>query len=108
MLKCKKGDIVCLIDYPRNGNIEEVIVASSGRKYITVTRYPYLKFEADTLYNNGPGGGRVFIGSKQQYLNAKKHAQERTILVERIKRKLTELSMTQLHDIEYQINQMLK
>ena len=107
MLKCKKGDIACLIDYPRYGNIEEVIVASSGRKYIKVTRYPYLKFDADTLYNNGSGGGSIFIGSKQQYISAKRHAQERATIVERIKCKLTELSMIQLRDVEYQINQML-
>lgn len=108
MYKCKKGDTACLIDYPRSGNIEEVIIASSGRKYITVMRYPYLKFDADTLYNNGPGGGKIFIGSKQQYLSAKKHAQERATIIEHIKCKLTELSMIQLRDVEYQINQILK
>jgi hypothetical protein len=107
MLKCKKGDIACLIDYPRYGDIEEVIVASSGRKYINVTRYPYLIFDANTLYNIGSGGGRLFIGSKQQYISAKRYAQERTIIVERIKCKLTELSTIQLRDVEYQINQML-
>lgn len=107
MLKCKKGDIVCLIDYPRSGNIEEVVVASSRRKYIMVVRYPYLKFDADTLYNTDAGGGFLFIGSKQQYLSAKRHAQERVTIIERIKCKLTELSTIQLCDIEYKINQML-
>lgn len=106
MKQVKKGDTVCLIDYPRCGNIEEVIVASSGRKYITVMRYPYLKFKADTLYNNGPGGGRLFIGSKLSYLSAKSHAQQKAVVLERVKCKLTELSMIQLRDIEYQINQM--
>ena len=108
MLKCKKGDIACLIDYPRSGNIEEVVVASSGRKYVMVIRYPYLKFDADTLYNISAGGGKLFIGSKQQYLCAKKHAQERAVILERIRSKLTELSMIQLQDVEYQIKQMLK
>lgn len=107
MLKCKKGDTVCLMDYLGAGEIFETTVISSGAKYIRVKYYPYVKFDADTLYNNGSGGGYLFIGTKQQYLCAKKHAQERATIVERIKCKLTELSIIQLRDIEYQIKQML-
>jgi hypothetical protein len=107
MLKCKKGDTVCLIDYLRPGEILETTVISSGTKYIKVMYYPYLKFEADTLRNNSTGGGYLFIGSKQQYFSAKKHAQERAAIIERIRCKLTELSMIQLRDIEYQLKQML-
>lgn len=107
MKQVKKGDTVCLIGYPRSGNIEEVIVASSGRKYITVTSYPYLKFEADTLYNNGPGGGRIFIGSKAKYEVWKHEQAKRKEMIEKITSKLHLLSKIQLQDIKYQIDQLV-
>lgn len=107
MKQVKKGDTVCLIDYPRSGIIEEVIVASSGRKYITVTGYPYLKFEADTLYNNGPGGGKIFIGSKAKYEVWKHEQAKRKEMIEKITSKLHLLSKIQLQDIKYQIDQLV-
>lgn len=106
MLKCRKGDTACLLDCPCFGDLHETTVVSSGRMYIKVQYAPFYRFSADTLYNLD-GGGKLFIGSKQQYLSAKIHAQERATIVERIKCKLTELSTRQLHDIEYQLNQML-
>ena len=74
--------------------------------YIKVQYTPFYRFSADTLYNLD-GSGKLFIGSKQQYLCAKKHAQEQAVIIENIRCKLTELSMIQLRDIEYQIKQML-
>ena len=108
MKQDKKGDTVCLIDYPRSGNIEEVIVASSGRKYITVMRYPYLKFDADTLYNNCPGGGKIFIGSKAKYDVWKHEQAKRREMIEEITSKVHLLSKIQLQDIKYQINKMIE
>lgn len=106
MLKCRKGDTVCLLDCPCFGDIHETTVISSGRLYIKVQYVPFYRFSADTLQNLD-AGGEIFIGSKQQYLSAKRHTQERITVLERIKSKLTELSTSQLRDIEYQLNQML-
>jgi hypothetical protein len=106
MRHVNKGGVVCLLDYPRFGEIYETTVISSGNKYIKVQEYPYLRFDAATL-RNIEGSGHLYIGNKQQYLYAKKHAQEKATIIEHIRCKLTELSMIQLHDIEYQINQML-
>jgi hypothetical protein len=106
MRHVNKGDVVCLLDYPRFGEIYETTVISSGNKYIKVYEYPYLRFDAATL-RNIDGSGHLYIGNKQQYFSAKKHAQERAAIIERIRCKLTELSMIQLRDIEYQLKQML-
>lgn len=107
MRHVRKGAVVCVIDYPRNGEIYETTVISSGNKYIKVQEFPYLKFDATTLYNI-EGGGGLYVGSMLQYSIAKKQSQERAAKLELIKRKLTELSTSQLRDIDYQINQMLK
>ena len=107
MRHVNKGDVVCVIDYPRPGEIFETTVISSGNKYVKVQYYPYLRFDAATLRNEEAGGGRLYVGTKQQYFCAIKHAQERAAIIERIRCKLTELSMIQLHDIEYQLNKML-
>lgn len=107
MKLAKKGDTACLIDYPRSGNIEEVIIASSGRKYITVMHYPYLKFDAYTLYNNGPGGGKLFIGSKAKYEVWKHEQAKRKEVIEKITSKLHLLSTIQLQDFKYQIDQLV-
>lgn len=107
MRHVSKGDVVCLMDYPRYGDMWETTVISSGNKYVKVQEYPYLRFNAATLHNMD-GGGKLYVGTKQQYVIAKKQSQERAATVELIKRKLTELSTSQLRDIDYQINQMLK
>lgn len=102
-----KGSIACVIDYPRTGEISETVVISSGNKYIKVQDFPYLRFDANTLYNLDCGGGMLYIGTKQQYICARKHAKEKAVVLNRVKNMLHELSMIQLRDIEYQLKQML-
>lgn len=102
----KKGDTVCVLDYPSFGTIEETTVTSSGTKYIHVREYRYISFDAETLYNKD-GGGKLFIGSKAKYEVWKHEQAKRKEMIEKITSKLHVLSTIQLQDIKYQIDQLV-
>ena len=102
----KKGDTVCVLDYPSFGTISETTVTSSGTKYICVRDYKYIRFSAETL-NNRDGSGKLFIGSKAKYEVWKHEQDKRKELIGKITSKLHLLSTIQLQDIKYQIDQLV-
>lgn len=92
----RKGDIVCIIDYPRYGEITETYVISRGRKFVTVESN--LRFRIQDLQHE-TYSWTLFLGSKLEYKNFKTFQAKRNTLIREINASITSLTYVQLIDL---------
>lgn len=93
----RRGDTVCIIDYPRYGEITETYVKSRGRKFVTVESN--LRFRVQDLQHE-TYSWTLFLGSKQEYIAYREKQNKRTNLLREINSSIANMNYNQLLDLK--------